>query len=617
MPEEEKPWKPHATATFAAPARYKEQMRLLALGLTLLAGATPAAAAPTLRVDASKPGAQTSRWVTGVNHLFSTVSGKPPANWLEFANEPNPAVVTQARLAHVRLVRFPGGAAANRYDFKAGLGAGRAPCQISGVEGATVPLSNVYGFDEHMRFLEALDGEAQVMVPFAFESARDAADWVEYANAPNDGSNPGGGTDWAALRAANGHPEPYGVTRWEIGNEPDRQGQRYWLSANRDTARRQYVRGGAHRVSDEAADGQCGWALKSNGAPNQLFRTRYAPVRTTGFRLTIVDEVWTRIADLAQAGPNQRVYTLDPQSGAIAFGDGTHGRIPPVGARVYVTYRTSRLPGYDAFRSAMRRIDPDIEVCASWADVRFLRQARADGRRLDCLAVHPYTLLGRYGGVLYNAAHYDAAMKGADAAVAQVRRLQRALRKLPGSPFVAATEYGALAGNAKLEPNSAGSAIHAVYMATEQLAWLRQRVEWALGDRLTDYVFEIVRGAGDRLTPSGEFLRVVGEVPGRRLVRATLRDNPASHGYDVLQALATRGDGGEISILVLNRDREQAVDLRLELPGVTAPRTATVAEATSEEFDSHDSTYDEHEAEVGDGTVLTLPPHSLTRVDLP
>jgi alpha-L-arabinofuranosidase len=46
-----------------------------------------------------------------------------------------------------------------------------------------------------------------------------AADWVEYCNAPNNGSNPRGGTDWAAVRAQNGHPECYGVKYWELGNE--------------------------------------------------------------------------------------------------------------------------------------------------------------------------------------------------------------------------------------------------------------------------------------------------------------------------------------------------------------------------------------------------------------
>ena len=43
--------------------------------------------------------------------------------------------------------------------------------------------------------------------PFA-QALADAADLVEYCNAPNNGSNPNGGTDWAAVRAQNGHPQP-------------------------------------------------------------------------------------------------------------------------------------------------------------------------------------------------------------------------------------------------------------------------------------------------------------------------------------------------------------------------------------------------------------------------
>jgi alpha-N-arabinofuranosidase len=50
-------------------------------------------------------------------------------------------------------------------------------------------------------------------------AARLAADWVEYCNAPNDGSNPNGGTDWAAKRAADGSSAPFKVAYWEIGNE--------------------------------------------------------------------------------------------------------------------------------------------------------------------------------------------------------------------------------------------------------------------------------------------------------------------------------------------------------------------------------------------------------------
>ncbi len=42
---------------------------------------------------------------------------------------------------------------------------------------------------------------------------------------------------------------------------------------------------------------------------------------------------WEQIKDLALAEPDARVYTLDPFTGEIAFGDGRQGRVPPAGDR--------------------------------------------------------------------------------------------------------------------------------------------------------------------------------------------------------------------------------------------------------------------------------------------
>lgn len=88
------------------------------------------------------------------------------------------------------------------------------------------PLGATFGPDEYGRMLEQLRNQTGTPIGGSIEvnvvsgSAEDAADWVEYMNAPNDGSNPGGGTDWAAVRAANGHPAPYNIHYWELGNEP-------------------------------------------------------------------------------------------------------------------------------------------------------------------------------------------------------------------------------------------------------------------------------------------------------------------------------------------------------------------------------------------------------------
>ncbi len=136
-------------------------------------------------------------------------------------------------------LRYPGNGIGVGFNWKKSIGPVNArPNQdLLGGLGSSQPVK--FGFDEFM-WMTLSKGvhpsEIQIMVPI-YDSAstgltltqsrasipnvvRHNADWVEYCNAPNDSSNPGGGIDWAAQRAANGHPLPYGIKIWNIGNEP-------------------------------------------------------------------------------------------------------------------------------------------------------------------------------------------------------------------------------------------------------------------------------------------------------------------------------------------------------------------------------------------------------------
>ncbi|MEW6439349.1 MAG: hypothetical protein AB1640_00290 [bacterium] len=118
------------------------------------------------------------------------------------------------------VIRYPHGLGANSFFWKDGIGPIESRNPDYGGEG----IPQTFGTDEFLQYAEEVAAEAILVVNVSVAGARpgsvqDAADWVEYCNAPDDGSNPGGGTDWAALRAANGHKEPYGVKYWELGNE--------------------------------------------------------------------------------------------------------------------------------------------------------------------------------------------------------------------------------------------------------------------------------------------------------------------------------------------------------------------------------------------------------------
>jgi alpha-L-arabinofuranosidase len=128
--------------------------------------------------------------------------------YLPYVSELNPTVL-----------RYPSGLGANNFHWKAGIG----PI-ITRDPDYTYGYPQVFGTDEFLRYCEELGAEAIMVVNVSTTGKRagtiqDAADWVEYCNAPDDGSNPGGGIDWAAVRADNGHKEPYHVKYWELGNE--------------------------------------------------------------------------------------------------------------------------------------------------------------------------------------------------------------------------------------------------------------------------------------------------------------------------------------------------------------------------------------------------------------
>ncbi|MFZ4619899.1 MAG: T9SS type A sorting domain-containing protein [Bacteroidota bacterium] len=135
-------------------------------------------------------------------------------------------------------LRYPANAVSFGFDWKRSVGpaAQRAPQNIVGI-GPSQPMK--FGFDEFMAMTKshgALPSDIQIMVSIYSKSdtglkplqtaaamenaAESAADWVEYANGPSNGTNWGGGRDWAALRDSNGHPEPYGIKIWNLGNEP-------------------------------------------------------------------------------------------------------------------------------------------------------------------------------------------------------------------------------------------------------------------------------------------------------------------------------------------------------------------------------------------------------------
>ena len=117
-----------------------------------------------------------------------------------------------ARSLNSGMWRLPGGNFLSDWDWHGAIGPRdkRAP-MFDYAWSAMQP--NDIGMDEWLDLTKIIGVEPYVTVNAGLGDANSAAEEVEYLNGPATST-------WGARRAANGHPEPYGVKFWNIGNEP-------------------------------------------------------------------------------------------------------------------------------------------------------------------------------------------------------------------------------------------------------------------------------------------------------------------------------------------------------------------------------------------------------------
>lgn len=120
-------------------------------------------------------------------------------------------VVEGCRELGIGAMRWPGGCCADHYHWKNGIGPDR-PARIHPIADPANPVWRMdFGTDEFLRFCDLTGAEPVLTVNTATGTPEEFLDWFEYVNGPVD-------TKYGALRAQNGHPEPYHVKFWGIGN---------------------------------------------------------------------------------------------------------------------------------------------------------------------------------------------------------------------------------------------------------------------------------------------------------------------------------------------------------------------------------------------------------------
>ncbi|MFL6604252.1 MAG: alpha-N-arabinofuranosidase [Steroidobacteraceae bacterium] len=188
-----------------------------ALLLALLAPAGAAGLPATATIHADQPGAKIDRHIYGqfAEHLGR---GIDEGVWVgEDSKIPNVRgirrdVVAALRELHVPVVRWPGGCFADEYHWRDGIGPRASrPVRLNTNWGG-VPENNAFGTHEFLDFVQLIGSEAYVNGNVGTGSPQEMAEWLQYLTSDKP-------TALTAERARNGHPDPWKIAYFAVGNE--------------------------------------------------------------------------------------------------------------------------------------------------------------------------------------------------------------------------------------------------------------------------------------------------------------------------------------------------------------------------------------------------------------
>lgn len=173
-----------------------------------------------LRPAASSDAAALEIGVRGGGSVWLDQVNLMPRSWRE-AGGFRPDLLGAIAGLRPPVIRWPGGCFASPYRWKDGIGPQhkRGPHPRSMWDDKEV---NSFGTDEFIAMCRKVGAEPIIVVNIGTpqwnrdvldnDFLQEVLDWIEYCNGPAD-------SKWGKVRAANGHPQPYGVKYWEIDNE--------------------------------------------------------------------------------------------------------------------------------------------------------------------------------------------------------------------------------------------------------------------------------------------------------------------------------------------------------------------------------------------------------------
>lgn len=562
-------------------------------------------------------------------------------------------------------LRYPGGTISNLYQWKTAIGPKEQRVnQIHGFYNNSNQhgIAPNFGLDEVGTFAKEQGSEIVYVYGFGRGSAQDAADLVEYLNAPLSWNNANGGVDWARVRAANGHTEPYNIRYFEIGNENNLGGtdgnssQRYWMEFVEGGSEEAYIQGGLVKINKQFAVKRDDWnksVSDSDGSANQVRYMRYANPNPMSGELgkdlqqdfeavkkgtvhVFVDNVeWTIVDTLSGQAADAKICEVDYRDGSIKFGDGVNGAIPQSGKEIRVSYHVQR-DGFVDVAKKMKETTAAINAAtggdlkcytySSYETMGFINKMRDRGYNeyYDGLTIHPYS-----GGPTFRSgnnpgAYYDQAMKlGEQNGVGKVDRFVKAL---PTGKVPVISEFGIFNSTDTL----VRSQTHAVYIAKVLMEYVRLGSPYIQKHCLVDWfndgadslgptqqaVIQAVAGSGaDTRTGEGEFrffatpsakvFKMLNSGFGTKVLNASFdSEETLANGVKAYSALVTKDAADNYYVALVNTDRERARSMAIDFADLSDYEQVSVKKLAPDSFTAENSLDNPDNVEVQDGTAV-------------
>jgi alpha-N-arabinofuranosidase len=165
----------------------------------------------TLKPSKSDPLARLCILFTGRGRIWIDQVSLLPANAVDGVRAD---VLEKVKALKPAFVRWPGGNVAQDYHWQWAIGPRDERVTWVNLSWKNEPEPSDFGTDEFIQFSRHVGAEPSITVNVegCGATVEEAAAWVEYCNGAAT-------TKYGAMRAANGHREPYNVRYWEVGNE--------------------------------------------------------------------------------------------------------------------------------------------------------------------------------------------------------------------------------------------------------------------------------------------------------------------------------------------------------------------------------------------------------------